>query len=312
MLHYHSGCEILVTPSTLPGESTDDPRNKGKSKAQESEVASGDGNINENSDLIQVSMSIDNAIIIPPSTLQLLKERGYDVSVSNHVQVAHGPAVGAEGPVRAVNFPSGHLMVLSEDGPWEVWITSGPSKGCRGMLRTPLDFTRMAAFIVLCWRLFAEIAPPPCHATPPPSLSAVDPLAKPGSSCIPWLFDDDFCNYPRWHICLRVTVSYNHGSLHKQIVCTMVPDHFLTVMQEHGCAPPGHLSVTMTSSMLWPILPHTTGRAYWPNFLGQKMSNKKEQRGVELDDSTKLQFRDIYYVGLAVKMYMGDNILHSF
>ncbi|KAI6017297.1 hypothetical protein BKA83DRAFT_4128436 [Pisolithus microcarpus] len=225
-LHYHSGREILITPSTLPQESTDDPGNKGKSKAQESEVASGDGGIDENSDLIQVSVSIDDAIIIPPSTLQLSKERGYDVSIGDCVRVARGPAVGAEGPVRAVDFASGRLTVLSEDGPWhdvpisfcvkvedytlrdqeyhighEVWIISGPSKGYRGTLRsgmllngTPLDSTRMAVFIALCRNLFAEIAPPPRRATPPPSLSAVDPLAEPGpstSTSNPWIINAD-------------------------------------------------------------------------------------------------------------------------
>ncbi|KAI6022344.1 hypothetical protein PISMIDRAFT_17673 [Pisolithus microcarpus 441] len=241
-LHYHSGHEILITPSTLPQESTDNPGNKGKSKAQESEVAGGDGGIDENSDLIQVSVSIDDAIIIPPPTLQLSKERGYDVSISNCVQVARGPAVGAEGPVCAVDFASGHLTVLSEDGPWhdvpisfcvkgedytlcdqeyhvgcKVWIISGPSKGYRGMLRslkntavvtesgmllngTPLDSTRMAAFIALRQNLFAEIAPPPHRATPPPSLSAVDPLAEPGpstSTSNPWIVNADDVATPR-------------------------------------------------------------------------------------------------------------------
>ncbi|KIK20566.1 hypothetical protein PISMIDRAFT_12853 [Pisolithus microcarpus 441] len=256
-LHYHSGCEILITLSTLPQESTDDPGNKGKSKAQESEVAGGDGGIDENSDLIQVSVSIDDAIIIPLSTLQLSKERGYDVSISDCVRVARGPAVCAEGPVHAVDFASGHLTVLSEDGPWhdvpisfcgkvedytlhdqeyhighEVWIISGPSKGYRGMLRsvgrtfcmvgihlgimqlkntavvtesgmllngTPLDSTRMAVFIALCWNLFAEIAPPPRRATPPPSLSAVDPLAEPGPSTLtsnPWIINADNVTMP--------------------------------------------------------------------------------------------------------------------
>ncbi|KAI6017236.1 hypothetical protein BKA83DRAFT_11099 [Pisolithus microcarpus] len=257
-LHYHSSHEILITPSTLPQESTDDPGNKGKLKAQESEVASGDGGIDENSDLIQVSVSIDDAIIIPLSTLQLSKERGYDVSIGDCVRVAHGPAVGAEGPVRAVDFASGRLTVLSEDGPWhdvpisfcvkvedytlhdqeyhigrEVWIISGPSKGYRGTLRsvgrtfctvgihsgimqlkntavvtesgmllngTPLDSTRMAAFIALRRNLFAEIAPPPRRATPPPSLSAVDPLAEPGpstSTSNPWIVNTDDVATPR-------------------------------------------------------------------------------------------------------------------
>ncbi|KAI5994305.1 hypothetical protein EDC04DRAFT_2910559 [Pisolithus marmoratus] len=239
MLHYHSSHETLITPSTLPEESTDDPRNKGKLKAQESEVAGGNGNIDENSDLIQVSVSIDDAIIIPPSTLQLSKERGYDVSVSNHVWVACGPAVGAEGPVGAVDFPSGRLMVLSKDSPWhdvpisfcvkvedyslhdqeyhvshEVWIISGPIGIHSGIMqlkntavvtesgmllsRTPLDSTRMAAFIPLCQRLFAEIAPP-CHATPSPSLSAVDPLTEPGpttSTSNPWVINADDAAMP--------------------------------------------------------------------------------------------------------------------
>ncbi|KIK31368.1 hypothetical protein PISMIDRAFT_5835 [Pisolithus microcarpus 441] len=240
MLHYHSGHEILITPSTLPQESTDDPGNKGKSNAQESEVAGGDGGIDENSDLIQVSVSIDDAIIIPPSTLQLLKERGYDVSISDCVWVARGPAVGAEGPVHAVNFTSGRLTVLSEDGPWhnvpisfcvkvedytlcdqeyhvgrEVWIISGPIGIHLGIMqlkntavvtesgmllnRTLLDSTRMAAFIALCRNLFAEIAPPPHCATPPPSLSAVDPLAKPGPSTLtsnPWIVNADDVTTP--------------------------------------------------------------------------------------------------------------------
>ncbi|KIK14996.1 hypothetical protein PISMIDRAFT_115970, partial [Pisolithus microcarpus 441] len=371
-------------------------------------VAGGDGGIDENSDLIQVSVSIDDAIIIPPSTLQLSKERGYDVSIGDCVRVACGPAVGAEGPVCAVNFASGRLTVLSKDGPWvshdvpisfcvkvedytlhdqeyhvgrEVWIISGPSKGYRGTLRsvgrtfctvgihsgimqcyhslvvpthfplisrsgmllngTPLDSTRMAAFIALRRNLFAEIAPPPRCATPPPSLSAVDPLAEPGPStstsnpwitslcimhtnqifclgCVPWLFNDGFCNYPRWHVCLRVAMSYNRGSLHKRIVCTMVPDHFLTVAQERGRAPPGHLSVTMTSSTvsaniehhfipvrdLTPANPTSSGQyclVLWGELTGQifrvkKCQSKKEPRGVELEDGTKLRFGDVCQV----------------
>ncbi|KAI5984505.1 hypothetical protein EDD15DRAFT_2375158 [Pisolithus albus] len=259
-LHYRSGREIWVTPSTLPEESTDDPRNKGKSKAEESEVASGGGDIDENSDLIQVIVSMDDVIITPPPTLQFSKERGYDVSPGDHVWVARGPAVGAEGCICTVDFPSGRLTVLSEDGPWhdvpisfcakvedyslrdqeyhvgrEVWIISGPSKGCRGTLRSvgrtlctvgihsgimqfkntavvtesgmllsgiPLDSTRMAAFIALHWRLFPEIAPPPRRATPPLSLSAVDALAEPGQSTStsnPWIVNaDDVTTLKRW------------------------------------------------------------------------------------------------------------------
>ncbi|KAI6159311.1 hypothetical protein EDD17DRAFT_1511436 [Pisolithus thermaeus] len=64
---------------------TDNPRDKGKSKAQECEIFGGDSDINEDSDLVQVSVSMDNAIILPLPTLQFSKERGYDMSISNHV-----------------------------------------------------------------------------------------------------------------------------------------------------------------------------------------------------------------------------------
>ncbi|KAI6135952.1 hypothetical protein F5141DRAFT_1059223 [Pisolithus sp. B1] len=64
---------------------TDNPRDKGKSKAQECEIFGGDSDTNEDSDLVQVSVSMDNAIILPLPTLQFSKERGYDMSISNHV-----------------------------------------------------------------------------------------------------------------------------------------------------------------------------------------------------------------------------------
>ncbi|KIK18716.1 hypothetical protein PISMIDRAFT_108911, partial [Pisolithus microcarpus 441] len=363
MLHYHSG-------------------NKGKSNAQESEVAGGDGGIDENSDLIQVSVSIDDAIIIPPSTLQLLKERGYDVSISDCVWVARGPAVGAEGPVHAVNFTSGRLTVLSEDGPWvshnvpisfcvkvedytlcdqeyhvgrEVWIISGPSKGYRGTLRSVgrtfctvgihlgiMQLKNTAIWNAPQWDPLGLYKNGSIYSTAPESLCRdctsslcySTPITFSCGSfgqarskhidfpsldrCIPWLFDDGFCNYPRWHVCLRVAMSYNHGSLHKQIVHTTVPDCFLTVAQEHGHAPPSHLSVTMASSTvstniehhfipmndLTPANPMSSGQyclVLWGELTGQifwvkKCQSKKEPRGVELEDGTKLQFSDVCQV----------------
>ncbi|KAI6113208.1 hypothetical protein EDD16DRAFT_1709688 [Pisolithus croceorrhizus] len=140
---------------------TDNPSDKGKSKADESETTGGDNDINEDSNLVQVPVSMDDAIILPLPTLQFSKERGYDVSIGDCVQVVHGPAVSAEGLVHAVNFVSGCLTMLSDDGPWhnvpigfcmklenyslcdverqvscEVWIISGPNEGYRGMLRS--------------------------------------------------------------------------------------------------------------------------------------------------------------------------------
>ncbi|KAI6011939.1 hypothetical protein BKA83DRAFT_4131271 [Pisolithus microcarpus] len=175
----------------------------------------------------------------------------------------------------------------------KVWIISGPSKGYRGTLRsgmllngTPLDSTRMAAFIALCQNLFAEIAPPPCCATPPLSLSAVDPLAEPGPSTLtsnPWIVNTDDVAMPHPNKTEKQQIDY--GIHTRAWSCTS-----------------------------WSFVSHhdlkyeLTGQIFWV----KKCQSKKEPRGVELEDGTKLQFGDIYYVGLAVKMYTGDNIPHSF
>ncbi|KAI6024583.1 hypothetical protein EDC04DRAFT_2606369 [Pisolithus marmoratus] len=104
---------------------------------------------------------MDEVLIIPPSTLQFSREKGYDVTIGDCVRVARGPAVGIEGLIRSVDFVSGHLTVLADDGPLhnvligfcvklenhslrdvecqvghEVWIISGPRKGYRGTLRS--------------------------------------------------------------------------------------------------------------------------------------------------------------------------------
>ncbi|KAI6009171.1 hypothetical protein EDC04DRAFT_2906667 [Pisolithus marmoratus] len=181
MLHWYSSREILITPSTLQQADPDNLRDKGKSKAQEPKVPSGNGNIDEGSDTAsisqfffrkhakkieendtlfsQVSVSMDEALIVPPSTLQFSRERGYDVTIGDRVRVVCGPAVDIEGLVHSVDFVSGHLTVLSDDGPLhdvligfciklenhslrdverqvgrEVWIISGPKKGYRGTL----------------------------------------------------------------------------------------------------------------------------------------------------------------------------------
>ncbi|KAI6017298.1 hypothetical protein BKA83DRAFT_4128437 [Pisolithus microcarpus] len=127
-------------------------------------------------------------------------------------------------------------------------------------------------------------------------------------------------------------MSYNRGSLHKRIVRTTVPDRFLTVAQERGRAPPGHLSVTVTSSTVSANIEHhfipvrdltpanpmssgqyclvlrgeLTGQIFWV----KKCQSKKEPRGVELEDGTKLRFGDIYYVGLAVKILAVRHDMH--
>ncbi|KAI6095210.1 hypothetical protein F5141DRAFT_1068551 [Pisolithus sp. B1] len=224
MLHYYSSHEILITPSTLPQKGTDDPRDKRKSKAQESEISGGDSDTNEDSDLVQVSVSMDNAIILPLPTPQLSKERGYDMSIGN---------------------------LLSEDSPWsaKVWIISGPSKGYRGMLRST--------------------APPPHHATLPPSLPNVNFSVKSGPS----------------------TSTYNPWVINSDNATPQCPNEM-----EQGQVV--FLGFSMTISVTIPIdisgqyclvlRGELAGQIFWV----KKCQSKKELRGVELEDGTKLHFGD--------------------
>ncbi|KAI6027117.1 hypothetical protein EDC04DRAFT_2605984 [Pisolithus marmoratus] len=345
---------------------------------------------------------MDEALIVPPSTLQFSRERGYDVTIGDRVSVVCGPAVDIEGLVRSVDFVSGCLTVLSDDGllhdvligfciklenhslrdiehqvGCEVWIISGPKKGYRGTLRSVgrtycnvaiesgimqlkntavitefgmclngaiLDSTRMVAFIELRRKSFVWTAPR--SATPP--MLTVDPSAEPGPStlacdpwvshpdditpqplnelaqanidygCVPWLFNNNFCDYANWHVCLRVGMSYNCGSLLKRVVRTTVPDRFSTVVHGHGLAPPGHVSVTVTSSTvsaniehhfipardLTPANPRSAGQyclVLHGELVGQihqvkKCQVKKDPKGVELEDGTKLPLGDVCQV----------------
>ncbi|KAI5980848.1 hypothetical protein EDC04DRAFT_2617888 [Pisolithus marmoratus] len=331
-------CKILITPSTLQQADPDNLRDKGKSKAQEPEVPSGDGDIDEGSDLVQVSVSMDEALIVPPSTLQFSRERGYDVTIGDRVRVVRGPAVDIEGLVHSVDFVSGHLTVLSDDGPLSARLAARygsslvPKRGIEELLRS-VGRTYCNVAIesgIMQLKNTAVVT----DATPP--MSTVDPSAEPGPStlacdpwvshpdditprplnelaqanvdygCVPWLFNNNFCDYANWHVCLRVGMSYNCGSLLKRVVHTMVPDCFSTVVHGHGLAPPGHVSVTVTSSTvsaniehhfipvrdLTPANPRSAGQyclVLHGELAGQihrvkKCQVKKDPKGVELED----------------------------
>ncbi|KAI6038183.1 hypothetical protein EDC04DRAFT_2604269 [Pisolithus marmoratus] len=370
-LHWHSGREILITPSTLQQADPDNLGDKGKSRAQEPEVLGGDGDIDEGSDLIQVSVSMDEVLIIPPSTLQFSREKGYDVTIGDRVRVAR--VLADDGPLHnvligfCVKLENHSLRDVERQVGHEVWIISGPRKGYRGTLRSVgrtycnvaiesgimqlkntavvtesgmflngaiLDSTRMAAFIELRRKSFVWTVPR--STTPPTSQSTVDPSAESGPStlacdpwvphsddttprplnelaqaeadygCVPWLFDNNFCDYANWRVCLRVAASYNRGSLLKRVVHTTVPDRFSTVVHGLGLAPPGHVSVTVTSSTvsaniehhfipacdLTPANPRSAGQyclVLHGELAGQihrvkKCQVKKDPKGVELED----------------------------
>ncbi|KAI6037654.1 hypothetical protein EDC04DRAFT_2604570 [Pisolithus marmoratus] len=291
----------------------DNLRDKGKSKAQEPEVPSGDGNIDEGSDLIQVSVSMDKALITPPSTLQFSREREYDVTIGDCVQVVHGPAVDIKGLICSVDFISGCLTVLSDDGPLhdvligfciklenhslcdvecqvgcEVWIISSPRKGYRGMLqsvsRTYCNVMIKSGIMQLknttvvtdqLWILQPNQVQAPWPVTPGSPTLTILPL----SPSMSW---------------------------HKQTL-TMIQINFaVQVIHGHGLAPPGHVSVTVTSSTVSTNIKHhfipacdltpANLRSAGQIHQVKKCQVKKDPKGVELEDSTKLLLGDVCQV----------------
>ncbi|KAI6096462.1 hypothetical protein F5141DRAFT_1067711 [Pisolithus sp. B1] len=291
MLQYYSSHELLVTSSMIQQKSTADQGDKGKSKAKEPNVTRGDGNIDQDSDLLQISVCMDDAVIIPPATLQFSKEMGYDVTVSDCI----------EGPVHTIDLIARCLTVLSEDGPWhnfpisfcvklqdyslcdiehqvscEVWIISGPKKGYRGML----------------WSLSPNLtALSPRCTTPPPPIA--DPSVKPGPST---------SAYDPWVVHPDDVTSRCSNKTEQQ--------HVDYVTQGCGLPPPGHVLVTVTSSTVSMNVKHhfipacdltpanltSVGQScliLWGKFAGQihrvkKCQSKKAPKGVELEDGTKL------------------------
>ncbi|KAI6148025.1 hypothetical protein BKA82DRAFT_4015093 [Pisolithus tinctorius] len=270
--------EHFIEPGDAAFDDEDAKGDKGKSKAQVPEVPSKDSD-SDGAD--------DEEVII------FSKEKGWDVSKGDLIQVIRGPAVDVEGVVRSVDLITATLTLESEDGPWgysgtlrsvgrtscTVAIHSGAmtfkntAVASRfGILLdgTPLGPSRLAAFNHMRRRCF--ITQSQCRSTTPPPLPSENPSADPGPSnpwvttpndvnpqrrseqerqtidygCVSWLFDNDFCNFSKWHVCLRVGLAYNRGTLGKRVVHTTIPDRFFS--EKHGVAPPGHVSVTVTSS----------------------------------------------------------------
>ncbi|KAI6045844.1 hypothetical protein EDC04DRAFT_2598440 [Pisolithus marmoratus] len=251
------GHEILITLSMLQQADPDNLRDKGKSRAQEPKVPSSNGDIDEGSDLIQVSF-------------WLMMAHCFCIQLENHSLCDVEHQVGCK-----------------------VWIISGPRKGYRGTLcsvgRTYCNVAIKSGIMQL--KNTAVIT----DTTPPMSQSTVDPSAEPGPStlacspwvphsdditpwplnelaqadadyrCVPWLFDNNFCDYANWHVCLRVAMSYNHGSLLNH--CDLKYTHDLT-----------------------PANPRSAGQ-YFSYYM--KCQVKKDLKGVELEDGTKLPLGDV-------------------
>ncbi|KAI6009145.1 hypothetical protein EDC04DRAFT_2610693 [Pisolithus marmoratus] len=352
-LHWYSGREILITPSTLQQADPDNLGDKGKSKAQEPEVPGGDGDIDEG--ILSDDGPLHDVLIGFCIKLENHSLRDVERQVGREVWIISGPKKGYRGTLRSVGRT--YCNVAIKSGIMQLKNTAVVTEFGMCLNGAILDSTRMAAFIELRRKSFVWTAPR--SATPP--MSTVDPSAEPGPStlacdpwvshpdditprplnelaqanvdygCVPWLFNNNFCDYANWHVCLRVGMSYNCGSLLKRVVRTMVPDRFSTVVHGRGLAPPGHVSVTVTSSTvsaniehhfipardLTPANPRSAGQyclVLHGELVGQihrvkKCQVKKDPKGVELEDGPghhinvdPVQFMSFLRYGVAPKI----------
>ncbi|KAI5994278.1 hypothetical protein F5J12DRAFT_785839 [Pisolithus orientalis] len=192
---------------------------KGKSKAQVPEVPSEDSDGNGADDEV-IIVSLDNVQVTARPTLQFSKKKGWDVLKATYI-----------------NLITTTLTLESEDVPWNI------------ILDVKYDHL--------------SITPPP----PPSETPSVDPgpsnpwVTTPDDinaqrcseqeqqsidyGCMSWLFDNNFCNFSNWHVCLRVRLAYNHRTLGKQVVHTTIPDHFFS--EKHACLPPTQQGLVSTA-----------------------------------------------------------------
>jgi len=64
-----------------------------------------------------------------------------------------------------------------------------------------------------------------------------------GIGGVPWLFQDDFCDFASVHLGFNVSVGFTQASLGKRVVRTVCPNRFCG---KDGPAPPGSVTITVT------------------------------------------------------------------
>ncbi|KAI6141290.1 hypothetical protein BKA82DRAFT_4018881 [Pisolithus tinctorius] len=214
--------EHFIEPRDMAFDDEDAKGDKGKSKAQVPEVPSKDSDSDGADNEEVIIVSLDDIQVTAQPTLQFSKEKGWDVSKGDLIQVIQGPAVDVKGVVCSVNLITATLTLESEDGPWNdildvkygsSWVQIRDTVGCCDQFGILLDGTPLGPSCLVAFN----------HITTPPLLPSENPSADPGPSnpwvttpddvnpqhhseqeqqtidyrCMSWLFDNDFCNFSK-------------------------------------------------------------------------------------------------------------------
>ncbi|KAI6024372.1 hypothetical protein EDC04DRAFT_2606469 [Pisolithus marmoratus] len=169
----------------------DNLRDKGKSKAQEPEVPSGNGNIDEGSDLVQFCLMMVHCFCIKLENHSL---HDIERQVGHKVWIISGPKKGYRGMLQSVSRT--YCNVVIESGIMQLKNTAVITEFGMCLNGAILDSTQMVAFIELCQKSFVWTAP----RSATPLMLTVDPSAEPGPStlaCNPWVsHPDDITPWP--------------------------------------------------------------------------------------------------------------------
>lgn len=125
---------------------------------------------------------------------------------------------------------------------------------------------------------------------------------------IPWIFDDAFADFSKFHLAFNVNLSFMRGSFLNRVARTTCPDRFMrTSGGVSEPAPPGHVSVTVPghnrgsgiehhhipARLLTPALPTSGGNKQLGLILVGELAGKirpiskyrRKQREVEVEGS---------------------------
>ncbi|KAI5988236.1 hypothetical protein F5J12DRAFT_786927 [Pisolithus orientalis] len=230
--------QILVTQHIKKVFNNKDAKgDKGKSKAQVPEVPGEDSN-GDGADNEVIIVSLDDIQVTARPILQFSKKKGIDlITATLTLESEDSPWCNIP-----INFCAKLRDYSLHDAEHhigcEVWIISGLNKGYSGMLRS-VGQTSCTVAIHSSTMTFkntaviSSITPP----LPPSETPSVDPgpsnpwVTTPNDvnvqccseqeqqsidyGCMSWLFDNNFCNFSKWHVCLRVRLAYNCGTLGK-------------------------------------------------------------------------------------------------
>ncbi|KAH7906087.1 hypothetical protein BJ138DRAFT_1105446 [Hygrophoropsis aurantiaca] len=198
----------------------------------------------------------------PANTLQFSVKKGYDVSVGDSVRLI---SVISDRDSMKVEFPipfcikiadwGNHVPIYRNIGR-EVYVISGEKKGQQATLRSVGVDTCVVALdgIHVMQLKNSHVATSSGilmsgASLSDPQIQALNAFRRAsdsstGEGIVAWLFNANFCDFAKYHLCFNVGAGFDSGRLVPRVVRTVCPNRFCG---NGGPAPDGCVSVFCTS-----------------------------------------------------------------